>query len=188
MFVMANADREKWDARHAGTEPGSRTAPRWLDEVEPELPREGRALDVACGTGRIAIWAHHRGLEVSAIDISPVALEKVRAAAPGIVTVERDLESDPRLPRGPFTLVTCFHYRQSSLWPAMKTVLAPGGLIVAELLTVTNLERHEHPSRRWLCDPGELESWARGLELVRSEEGWFEGRHSARIVAKKVRR
>lgn len=185
MRSMADEDRTKWDARYeASGSPGA--PPSWLDAFDAILPRSGRALDVASGTGRVALWARARGLEVTAVDISAVGLERLRLIAPDIVTVERNLELDPRLPRGPFALITCFRYRQLSLWPAMKSVLAPGGLLVAEVLGVANLERHAHPSRRWLADPGELLEGARGLEVVHAESGWSDDQYSERIIVRKT--
>lgn len=182
---MPDADREKWDARHAEAGPGPAPAPAWLADHDALLPREGRALDVASGAGRLALWARARGLEVTAIDISGVGLARLRAAAPDVVAIERDLELEPRLPRGPFDLVTCFHYRQLSLWPAMTAVLGRGGVLVAELLGVANLERHAHPSRRWLADPGELRAAAAGLDVLYADEGWLGDRYSARLIARK---
>jgi len=182
---MADEDRTKWDARYAASgAPGA--APTWLEAFDDILPRAGRALDVASGTGRIALWARARGLEVTAVDVSPVGLARIRAIASDVVTVERDLELDPRLPRGPFVLITCFRYRQPSLWPKMSAVLAPGGLLVAEVLGVANLERHAHPSRRWLADPGELVDAAAGFEILHAESGWLDGQYSERIIVRKT--
>src|SRR5690606_1536909 len=133
-------------------------------------------------TGRLALWAARRGLDVTAVDVSPVGLAVAERTAAGegisIDTVVMDLEKD-ELPEGPFALVTCFHYRQPSLWPAMMARLAPGGLLLAEVLTVTNLERHPHPSRRWLSPPGELLALAGGLEVLSHREDWFDDRHAA---------
>lgn len=181
---MASEDRAKWDARHARARTGE--APRWLETLE--LPREGRALDVAAGTGRLALFAARRGLAVTAVDISPVGLAIAERAAAGeglsLDTIALDLEETP-LPEGPFALITCFHYRQPSLWPAMKARLAPGGVLLAELFTVTNLERHAHPSRRWLSPPNELLALAEGLETITYREGWFDDRHTARLAARR---
>lgn len=44
-------------------------------EREAVLDARGRVLDVGCGAGRVALWLQNRGLEVVAIDISPLALE-----------------------------------------------------------------------------------------------------------------
>ncbi len=180
---MAREDREKWDARYASEAVEERAAPAWMEALD--LPVSGRALDVAAGSGRLALWMARRGLEVTAVDVSPVGLALARRRAEGLSleTVELDLEESP-LPEGPFDLVTCFHYEQASLWPQMKARLAPGGLLVAETLTTTNLERHAHPSRRWLVTPGELRARAEGLELVSYDEGWRDHRHVARLVAR----
>lgn len=182
---MPDVDREKWDARYAAETGGERTPPAWLEGHDELLPREGRALDVAAGSGRISRWAAARGLDVTAVDISAVGLALLSEAVPDVRTVRRDLEVEPRLPRGPYALVACFHYRQPALWPAMKAVLEPGGVLIAEALTVLDLELHEHPSKRWLVESGELEEQAVGLEILYREEDWFEGRHVARLIARK---
>jgi len=185
MYVgrMALADREKWDVLHAtATEHGR--APAWLERFSELLPTRGVALDLAAGTGRTARWAAARGLAVVAVDISPVGLARI--AHPGVQTLERDLELDPRLPDGPFALVTLFHYRQPSLQAAIAGVLDRGGFLVAELATLVNLERHAHPSRRWLAQPGELRSFAAGLDIVHYEESWLDERHTARLIAQRA--
>lgn len=177
---MATADREKWDRLYADARERGQ-APSWLERFSELLPRAGRALDLAAGSGRIARWAAERGLEVLAVDISPVGLARI--AHPRVRTLACDLEHDP-LPAGPFALVALFNYRQASLQPAVQAALAPGGVLIAELATVANLERHAHPSRRWLAEPGELLAFAAGLEVVSYEEGWLDDRHTARLVAR----
>lgn len=179
---VSDADRAKWDRLHAEGAPGA--APAWLDDLDAELPRSGRGLDVAAGRGRLSGWMIARGLDVTAVDISPVGL--ARCAALGAVTVARDLELDPRLPDGPFDLVACFHYEQAALWPEMVRALAPGGALAAEITTTLNLERHERPSRRFLVEPNALLSRVGSLRVVAYREGWLEGRNVARILAKKI--
>ena len=179
---MSHADREKWDRLHAEAGDGG-SAPRWLSDFDALLPRHGRALDVASGTGRLALWAAARGLDVLAVDVSPVALARI--AHPRVRTYTQDLELNPQVPPGPFALITLFHYRQPSLQEPIQAALAPGGYLVAELATVQNLERHARPSRRWLAAPGELQRFASGLTLVHYEEGWLHDRHTARLVARR---
>jgi ubiquinone/menaquinone biosynthesis C-methylase UbiE len=64
------------------------TAPnRWVEQELAGLP-PGRAVDVAAGEGRNAIWLAARGWRVTAVDFSAVALERGRrlaAAQPGEV-------------------------------------------------------------------------------------------------------
>jgi SAM-dependent methyltransferase len=179
---MADSDREKWDARR-GVHRAPAPAPAWLAEVEPLVPRTGRALDLASGSGRVALWAAGRGLDVLAIDMSVVGLARV--SHPRIAVLQRDLEQDAQLPTAAFALVTLFNYRQPSLAAAVHAALEPGGVFVAELATVKNLERHAHPSRRWLAELGELEAFASGLELIRYDEGWHADRHTVRLVARR---
>jgi ubiquinone/menaquinone biosynthesis C-methylase UbiE len=52
-----------------------------LTGLDDLLPRRGRALDVAGGTGRHALWLARRGLDTTLADVPQVALEKAAAAA-----------------------------------------------------------------------------------------------------------
>jgi SAM-dependent methyltransferase len=76
-------DRHEWDARYAqdglvwSAEPNRFLAPEVRD-----LP-PGRALDVACGEGRNAIWLAEQGWEVTGVDFSSVAIEKATRLAEG---------------------------------------------------------------------------------------------------------
>jgi hypothetical protein len=71
---------------------------------------------------------------------------------------------------------------------AAPALLAPGGLLLVAHATRSNLARHPRPGPRHVLEDGELPGLVRGLEILRSEEGWLEGgRHEARIVARKPR-
>jgi SAM-dependent methyltransferase len=69
---------EDWDERYRaeglvwGVEPN-----RWVAQEVAHL-RPGRALDLACGEGRNALWLAARGWQVTGVDFSAVALEKAR--------------------------------------------------------------------------------------------------------------
>lgn len=80
------ARRARWDARHAAAEAIESADP---DPVLVSLIRDeppGRALDLGAGDGRNAIWLASHGWRVTAVDFSPVALERERslAAAAGV--------------------------------------------------------------------------------------------------------
>jgi SAM-dependent methyltransferase len=67
---------EDWDSRYAEQELVWSAGPnRFLAGEAADLP-PGRALDLACGEGRNALWLAERGWRVTAVDFSRVAVEK----------------------------------------------------------------------------------------------------------------
>lgn len=186
---MAEEDRVKWDQRWAAERDLPRSVPPWVAELDHELPRAGRCLDVAAGAGRLAVAMARRGLEVTAVDISPVGLALAREAARDeglkLQTVVRDLEREG-LPPGSYELVCCFHYRQPGLFPAIRDALAIGGVVLAEIATVRSLEKQPSRTARWLAEPNELLRCCEGLEVVAYREGWFGDKHLARVCARKT--
>src|SRR5262245_12163754 len=82
MRSVTRDDRRRWDARHAAgdllSEP---SVPEWFAPFEAHLPQHGLALDLACGRGQGAVWLAERGLEVRAVDVSTVAVERARRLA-----------------------------------------------------------------------------------------------------------
>jgi SAM-dependent methyltransferase len=77
-------DHKDWNERYAaqellwGAEPN-----RFVEEELRDVPPRGRALDLACGEGRNAIWLAKLGWVVTAVDYSEVALERARRLAAG---------------------------------------------------------------------------------------------------------
>src|ERR1700688_3800356 len=94
---MPSSGLLEWDERHrsAAAEQDDATPLPLVGETASEMkPR--RALDLACGAGRNALWLAERGWSVTAVDGSPAAIELVRkrASARGVsVTAQvADLE------------------------------------------------------------------------------------------------
>ncbi|NJP98836.1 class I SAM-dependent methyltransferase [Nonomuraea sp. FMUSA5-5] len=74
-------DSDQWDLRYAAKDLVWSAGPnRWVEEVAADLP-PGRALDLAAGEGRNALWLAERGWSVTAVDFSAVALERARSLA-----------------------------------------------------------------------------------------------------------
>jgi SAM-dependent methyltransferase len=79
-------DREDWNERYRGSELLWTATPNRFLVAEAGSLEPGRALDVACGEGRNAVWLAERGWQVLGVDFSDVAIEKARglAAARGV--------------------------------------------------------------------------------------------------------
>ncbi|MBP0459040.1 methyltransferase domain-containing protein [Streptomyces montanisoli] len=132
--------RDFWDARYR------RSERIWSGDPNTELVKEvagltpGRALDLGCGEGADAVWLAGRGWEVTAVDISPVALERARAHAVDAGVADRidwrTADLGAGFPAGTFDLVSAqfLHSpgemdREKVLRSAAAAV-APGGVLL----------------------------------------------------------
>lgn len=176
----------EWDARYRE---GAQDAPAEpagiVSEWLPLLPR-GRALDLACGTGRHALLLAGLGISVTAVDWSGTALEilenrarktrlpviRVSAAAlgelssRGIRLIQANLEESV-LPDNSFSIILCFHYLQRSLFPQIARALRPGGLLLFETYTRAQLNYSGGPGNpAHLLELGELRTAFPGLRAL----------------------
>lgn len=179
--------REHWNRRYLEGWPETHSP--FLDSIADHLPVTGRALDVAGGNGRNALWLGRRGLNTTIVDVSDEALaiaaENADAEGVSLTLLHRNLQSS-RLPTGQWDVILCAHYLQRDLFPDMIDRLAPGGTLVCAIATVRNLERHPRPPRPYVLEEGELRDLIEGLSVLLYEEGWFDDHHEARVVAKQV--
>lgn len=76
-------DATAWDARYAASELVWSAAPNQFVESECAGLPPGRALDLAAGEGRNAIWLAGRGWDATAVDFSAVGLDKGRTLPGG---------------------------------------------------------------------------------------------------------
>lgn len=127
------SDRERWDARweeKAAAEPAPPEP--WIVAQGGELP-PGPVLDVAAGEGRHALWLAAAGRAVTAVDVSPVGLARLRdlAAARGLAveTVVADLDEPGSLAGlGPFAGLLVVRYKPGpEQWQRLARLLEPGG-------------------------------------------------------------
>jgi tellurite methyltransferase len=113
---MTTGDQVRWDRQHAAGQ-GTSHASGFLKEIllsdSWPIPRR-RALDIATGKGRNAIFLAEQGFDVVAIDVSPVALDEARQraaerslwnpmgkpVAPSTAPVGRNPEREPRAKAG----------------------------------------------------------------------------------------
>jgi SAM-dependent methyltransferase len=136
----------------------------------------GRALDLACGTGRHALWLARMGWQVTAVDVSPTAIAALRELAGGlpIDTLVADLEKNEfMIQPAAWDLIVISLYLQKDLFAPAKEGLRDRGVLIA----VTLLE--DGGSTRHRLAPEELTAYFSGWEILHS----FEGRRRSHAVA-----
>lgn len=138
--------RRFWDERHAGGPIEGRTInPVFVQEAEKLV--SGRALELGCGDGTAAVWLATRGWAVTAVDISPVALELARSRAiEAHLTVAWKLADllDYVPPAGHFDLVVALflHLREAErrvVYGRAADALRPGGTLIVVGHDLSNL-------------------------------------------------
>ena len=135
-------DSVEWDQRYGGKELVWSAEPnRWVEEVAGDLPA-GRALDLAAGEGRNALWLAERGWRVTAVDFSAVGLERARSLAgrrlgdhaERLELVQADLIDYVPAQRGYDLVIIAYLQVDASLRRrALRTAagaVAPGGLLL----------------------------------------------------------
>jgi len=184
---MSDEDRTRWESRYKARDYGDRTHPSALLEQMKPLwappPVNARALDLACGAGRNAIFLASQGYQVDAIDISAAALAlgAERAAQAGVEVnwQEQDLD-DPKLDSG-YALIIVVRYADLDLVKRLPELLQPGGLLLVEahlsgLLFNNELDDKGEPliggptGERFRLAPGSLAAACEGLIVLHQSE------------------
>jgi len=155
-------------------------------ETAKSLP-SGRALDLACGTGRNALWLAERGWSVTAVDGAASAVEEVRRRAHGRgLAVDVHLanleKGEYRIDPETWDLILMCYYLQTDLFVMAKQGLVPGGIV---LVVVHAAEPGEEPSA-FSLPAGDLPNYFAGWEILHSYEGQPEDYAHRRRVAEIV--
>ena len=183
-------DLRGWEERYraelaAGTARESAPSPLLVAIAERLQP--GRALDLACGSGRHALWLAQHGWRVTAVDGSPAAIAILEASAArlGAAIDARvcDLEKGGFAigPRSWEFIASCYYWQGSLLAP-IKEGLVPGG--VAIVIALMAEPGREPPAFRLRA--GELRGYFKGWEILHDREGPDASGHVvAEIAARK---
>ena len=191
---MEASARERWNERRSRDrfEPFPDAPSDWLVEHGSLLGGGGRALDVACGDGRNALYLARLGFEVDAVDVSDVTIDALRAAAPERAPAVHprvvDLEREP-LAEGEYDVVVSFNYLQRDLFGALERALRPGGWLVVETFSrahIDELGKRMNPA--YVLDDNELLRSFPGLRVRRYREEVVERAGGASGVASLVAR
>jgi SAM-dependent methyltransferase len=186
-----------WDERfRTGAYPSDPAPSPVLRNYVDEIP-EGRALDVATGTGRNALFLLEAGYDVEAVDQSRVGLELTREQA-------RDAGLDGRLqtiqadvptfgfPTERYALVTISFYRAVDRFADITEAIEPGGYLFMEHHLRSTRETPSGPSSdRYRFAANELLRASSGLTVLYYDETSHENetgerRATARVLARRT--
>lgn len=179
----SNNKQESWNERYLqgrANWPGNPC--RLIQETEPTLYRDPelpRALDLACGSGRNAIFLAHRGWSVTGVDFSDQALQRAREREKEEgVSVEwllRDLEVWSPPERSFDLVLICYLHLP---WPHFRAVLSkaeralrPGGNLLVTGHDRTNItEGNGKPKYEHVAyTPGEVAGALKRCVVIRAE-------------------
>lgn len=186
----------RWDEKFARGDELHGFAP------SPPLPQAitgippGRALDLACGAGRHALFLAERGFRVRAVDGSREGIARMMDEAQRRKVADRidarwcDLESDSAvLENDEFDLVCDFYFLHRPLFEKIRTAVRPGGVFAAAIHV--RGDAGGTAPHKFLLEPGELRALvlAWGWDVLHSREGAsLEADHhhaTAEIVARR---
>ena len=196
----------EWDERFRRGDHASAAPDPFLEESRAYWPllREGprggsssqfsarglRALDVACGAGRHAVYLAEAGFETTAVDFSSAALERADGLAKSrgatVETCQMDLEAEATdLGEGIYDLIAVFFYLHGPLFPRLARAIRPGGLLVYKTYSVDQSLFPGRPRHRThMLEHNELLRKFADFRVLRYEEQW-EGRGTAALIARK---
>jgi dihydroneopterin aldolase len=181
-------------------QPPETTPARFLTQHLHRLPK-GRALDVAAGSGRNALYLASHGFQVDALDHDEQRLASLVATAkqrnlPNIsvrrVDLERSTDDRSEFPASTYDVILVFFYLHRPLFPWLIEALKPNGVLIYETFTIDNYFRHHHPRRWEFClAQNELLRLTSNLRVLSYDEGEHDGGHglvpafTAQLLAKK---
>ena len=185
---MSERERIEWAARWAGGDYQGRNAPSLLIVAWADRLPKGRALDLACGNGRNALYLAERGFNVDALDIAEPALKLVQNTARerglAVNTILADLDDHP-LPAETYDLITTSFYLNRSLVPRMQDALKPGGFVLHEQHYATDHDVSGPTDPDFRLRSNELLSLFPDFRVRHFSEGlaWESEREGGRLIA-----
>ena len=178
-------EQKRWNDRYSSGEYQPRTQHSPIIDKAIEFVGTGRALVLACGAGRNALRLAEAGFEVTAVDISSVAIDMARESARA-----RGLEVDWQvgdtdnfdLSTPAYDLITMIRYVNRSIWPRLPGALNRDGWLLME----QHLRTYRPvlgPSEDFRLDPGELLDAFSELRVIEYSEVLETSDRSAELVA-----
>jgi len=180
--VNSHDTQDSWDQRYTSMERVWSGEPNGALVTETTgLPR-GEALDVGCGEGADAVWLAGHGWDVTALDVSGVALERAARHAEQAQVLVRWVHAglvEAALPAGTFDLVSAqypalLRTDRHDAETALLAAVAPGGTLLVVHHQIIDAEQ----ARAHGCDPDDYVSPADVAALL--DDSWRIETHETR--------
>ena len=160
-------DKIRWNEKYSEKQASKEVSP--LVQKYIEQVNVGQAIDVACGMGKNTHFLADLGFCVDAVDISDVALNKVRKSAT-INKVETDLDKYNLTPNK-YDLILNMNYLNRRLVSQMKESLTSGGIVIFETFIVAHGDfKMPTTNLDYLLRRNELLHSFIGLDIIYYEE------------------
>lgn len=189
------SDQKRWNERFGSIHFAlGKEANPFLRKQIRLLPK-GKALDIAAGEGRNAVFLAQHGFEVVAVDISEKGLKKTRQLARETGVTVKTLLADLdhfQIDKGRYELIANFYFLQRNLIPHIKKGLKKGGRIIFETYTLEQRTLGSGGPKhvRYFLKPNELLRLFKDFRIHFYREGVFKegGRKKAvaSLIAEKI--
>lgn len=191
------SDRKKWNERYRSKKFVLGEKANTFLRKQIGLVQKGRALDIATGEGRNAVFLALHGFDVDAVDISAVGLRKAcelaRTMGAKIHAILADLDAY-QIEKEGYDFIANFYYLNRRLIPKIKKGLRIGGKVAFETYIfehrVLSPEGPRNP--KYFLRPNELLDLFKGFRILFYREGIYrEGgkkKAIASLIAEKIQK
>jgi SAM-dependent methyltransferase len=144
----------------------------WIMKHAPLILNHGRVLDLACGSGRHAIWLASQGYVVDALDRDATAMASmIDVDNIHIQVVDLEAATAHQFARH-YDGIVVSRYLYRPLLPQLTALLNPGGVLIYETFMQGNARYGKPSNADFLLQPDELLSnYAQHLRIVAFEQG-----------------
>lgn len=181
-------DRIRWNEKYRQKESLSYEASEIVRQFY-SVAAKGRALDIAAGAGKNALFLADQGFSVDAVDISDFALKMLAGKHPEIYPICADLDTFD-IPRNRYSLILNIRFLNRRLFPYIREGLVPGGILIFETyLEGRSQEYCQASSRDYLLRENELLHSFLSMKILFYQETRDSSRnefHIASLVALKI--
>jgi SAM-dependent methyltransferase len=185
--LHAHPDRLRWNERYADTPPTFEPHPLASAAMAAGLP-DGPVLELACGRSGSALLLAEAGRQITAVDVSDLALTQLaaearrRGLADRIECMEADISSRDHGQQR-YALVLATHYWDPAAFAAACRAVMPAGLLGWEALAAD--PEGEGPAQPWRVAHRELSARLPGRFTVLEEQLVVSGgKRSTRLLAR----